>query len=166
MWNSKHLPESADIKILQGRITVREHMVVKNWYGEGLFGTIMSIARDPDSHREILSKFEDYGISYMAVIDYCTLEIRDDVDTLSNLIFVNHARTHKIKEADAENNWKRINYFSASKKGRAIAGQIVEKIKSCDNWGELYAEMHPASEFQKETRRKIKEEMEIQWHKV
>ena len=48
-----------------------------------------------------------------------------------------------------------LSLFSKSVEGRNIANMFIEKIRSCNNWGELYDELHPQNKFNKDVGRRI-----------
>ena len=153
------LPESADIKMGVYQVTIRGHRVA--YYG--LFDTIMEMIHDSDTDEDILYQFENSVISFETAIKYCSKEFKKDTWILAGVIFYLYD-VQKHGESRIEFN-ARLN-FSKSVNGRSIAKQYTEKIKSCENWGDLYRQMHHTSKFQKEMKNKIQGEMMIQCRKV
>ena len=155
------LPEEADFEILEWDITIRNHEVQE----EGLFGTIIAIIKSSLSNKKTLEEFEKHKVSYEAAIEWCARELESDPWILEGVIWW-HYNPKKLKEIKNKDTWSVISALSTSDAGKSIAEQIVEKIRSCDNWGDLYDEMQMTSKFQQETRRKIKMELKQQCLKV
>ena len=144
------LPKEAEFEIDGWPIEIHNHCIA---HEDGLTGNIMSIILKPDSDRNTLKQFEKYGISFEMVIEKCVYELEYNTTILTFYIT-------GINE-DNESYWGKVNQFSASDAGRRIAGQVIEKIRSCDDWGMLYDELHFSSRFQKEIKKKIEKEMVI-----
>ena len=145
------MPEIADVKMTCWYIKIRNHKVV---HANGLIGKIIFNAGLTNSDRRTFYKFEKHGISFECAVEYCAREIEKDVTILTNIIWWVY-EIKRIRYPSAKNNWLEVNKFSESGMGRNIAEQFIEKIRSCENWGELYDEMHPDSEFHKEMKNKI-----------
>ena len=137
------LPETADFKIGMWPITIRNHKVTDE---NAMFGSIIWIVNRTDLGRDVLNKFEKHGISYEAVIECCAKELEENPKVLDFFIKWMYV-IRNSKEPTVG--------FSKSKRGRFIADQLVEKIRSCDNWGELYDEMQMTSKFQKDMKNRI-----------
>ena len=138
------LPEEADIRIARKNVTIQNHKVLERG---GLTGRIRLIIEDENSDIQSLYQFEKHGVSYEAAIEYCAQEFEEDAVILANFIVRNL-------------NERRALSFSESVAGRKIAEQFIEKIRSCDNWGELYEELHRSSRFHQEIVDKISTELE------
>ena len=151
------LPETADIEILGWYLTIRDHMFVGY---VGLLGSIIDMISVPNSDRDVLCQFEKYKVSFEAAIDCCTREIKDDVRVLSNIIFWNYD-VKKTKDRDTFEHLNAVLDFLKSAAGRKIAEQFIDKINNCDNWRQLYDEMHLESKFQKDMKSKIIAELEL-----
>ena len=156
------MPKSAYFDIEGYTITIRDHKVEN--FG-GLLGKIAGIIGDEVfSHRLILEEFEKHGVSYEAVIEWCAYELEHDTNILESII-----RDQYGYHEDAEHDYirhKNIRIFSKSEKGRNMANQFIEKIRSCENWGELYDELHPRSKFQREMGCRAIKEIEYSCHRV
>ena len=148
------LPKDATFRIAGWTIIIRNHEVM---YIHGLIGEMMNIIHVGESDRDTLYQFEKHGISFEMAIEYCAKELEENSDVLKLFISRYYDMCDSIS-LDVG--------FSKSDAGRIIAGQFVEKIRSCDNWEELYNELHLTSMFQKEMKNKIKREMEQQCRKV
>ena len=148
------LPNTADIEILGWSIEIRNHQVVN--YDCRFFDVIMDLVSDVRSDRETLYQFEKHGISFEMVVEECVKELEEDTLALVSLIF-GHYKLSKIVYADKGSTWLEKCAFSAGRTGRKIVDRIVEKIRDCNDWGELYDEMNPESRFHKEIIKKIKE---------
>ena len=150
------LPQTADIEIDGWHTTytlkIRDYKVAD---GDSLFNSIMCIVNnmDPDTmnqNRLILSEFEKHGISFEAAIEYCAKELGENPDILRYLIVWEYFKP----------DLKHIVRFAESDAGRIIAEQFVEKIRSCDDWGQLYDEMQRTSKFQQDIKSRIHKELE------
>ena len=108
----------------------------------------MGLTNNPDTDTRILSEFEKYGISYEAAIEECVKDLE-----YSPIRII-----HIICNGDI---WDVMVSAVKRKVCMAITDQYIDKIRSCGNWQELYDEMHQTSEFQKNMKKKIKEEMKI-----
>ena len=132
------LPETAEFEIGGWRIIIRNH---KYGYVMGLFGTILNMIVDKNLEKNILCEFEKQGISWEMTVEYCAYELEHDVDVLAYAI----RRNVEIQK----NSWDETCDFLKSDVGRKIASQYIEKIRSCDNWRDLYDELNFTSQFQK-----------------
>ena len=154
------LPQTGDFEIKGCPITVRDHRVVSN---DGLIGEIMYYVNCPDFDGQILYEFEKQGFSFEMAIECCIRELEEDAETFADMIS-GHYNIVDIRHVYiGRRNWIA---FSKSVAGRTIADQLVEKIRSCENWGELYDEMQRGSKFGKEISNKITVEFKRQCHRV
>ena len=137
------------MKIGGWSIHIDDHEVVGV---DGLFGNIMYIIIYKYSSWKTMADFENHGISFEAAVEECVRELENKYILA---IISNYLCDFREIVSDAKKNLKdmRIN-FSRSKTAQDIADQFVEKIRSCENWQELYAELHPTSKFNKEMRRR------------
>ena len=146
------LPEEVEFKIGEWHVTVQNHVITEDM---GLFGIIMNIVTSSDLDRKALLEFEKRGISFEAAIECCVEEIENNTDILAKVLWW-HYDTYKISEMPCDHRYLNPTYdFSKRDAGRKIAVQLVEKIRSCENWGELYDELNLKSQFQKEMEYKI-----------
>ena len=162
------LPQYVEFEIGACVVKIHDHRVV---YLGGLFARIRCVINNEFSHRAMLQQFEKYGVSYEAAIECCAVELEQNAEILAYLIgpemLVDTQKTLGIRPAiSMKNGWELILDFSESEAGRAIAGQYIDKIRSCDDWGELYDELHVSSRFQKEMENRIKKEVKQQCRKV
>ena len=145
------LPETAHIIIGERHIKIRNHKVES---AEGLTGRIVSMMKNPHNNRETLYQFEKHGISFEMVIEYCANELEHDVDVFAWVI-----RHYKGALCNVDSpggiNWSKILNFSKSDTGTAIVGLLIDKIRNCNNWEELYDELHPESRFGRDVKNKI-----------
>ena len=148
------LPKDADFRIGVWHIKITDHMIVNQ--GD-LFDCIVDIIMDPRSDRQMLYQFEGHGISWEMAIEECVRELEEDTD-----VFAHSLNRYNNTWVD----WAHSIAFSESVAGRKIAGLLVEKIRSCDNWDNLYDEMQLTSKFQKEIKNRMQEEMKPQCRKV
>ena len=156
------LPKKADIEIVEVRIEIRDHKVPNKG---GLMWFIMYLIQNHYSNKQTLVELEKYGVSYEAAIEYCAEEWEHDVNIRAYIISEYHSKWHSL-ETDTEDAWEYMINFSKSVTGIKIANQFVEKIRSCDNWGELYDELRQNSRFQKDMKNRIINELEQQCRKV
>ena len=148
--NMLQLPKEADFLICGWQIYIQNHRAVK---GYNLFPRIMGIIRSVNSDRQTLTEFEKHGISYEAAIECCAEELEENPGVLVWFISWMYV-IRNSKEPTVG--------FSKSKRGRFIADQLVEKIRNCDGWVELYDELHHSSRFQKEMKKRIIKELKEQ----
>ena len=151
------LPKTAEFKIGACHITIEDRKVVDNC---GLLGRIMRVISQSNSNRETLYQFEKHGISYEAAIECCAQELKDVPHIFADIIWWYYGFM-KIKEICANNGPIEILDFSRVDAARKITDQIIERIRNCNDWGELYDEMYYKSRFQKEIKSKIKKEVLI-----
>ena len=156
------LPENADFSILEWNVIIRDHKVVT---GYGLFSDVCRIIQRGRSGKNALYQFEKEGISYEATIEYCIGELENDVIVLADIIERHYSEVRIKDDKGFGKVWKFIVDFSSNGMGRIIACQLVEKIRSCENWNELCDELHMTSQFQKDMKNKIQKEVK-QCHKV
>ena len=147
------LPETAKFEIGGWGIIIREHKVVNL---KGLFGCIMYITGDQNHDRDTLTRFEEYGISYEAAVEYCIKELECSTIILAEALFWNY-HIHEIEK---------ISKIPNNLAMKIIAEQFIEKIRSCDNWGELYDEMCDTSQFTKDMKKRVLGEIEQQCLRV
>ena len=146
------LPKTADIEI-QGWHTTWTLKIRNNKPDdeEGLFSEIMWIITESDPGNQILNKFEKHGISFEMAIECCAQELEENPKVFEYFIIWEYSM------GDSE---ELVASFSESVAGRTIAGQFVEKIRSCNNWEELYNEFHRTSKFQQDIKSRILKELE------
>ena len=93
------------------------------------------------------------------MIEHCAGEL-EDTQSILECIFWWHLDLWK------KQNGKRMNYsagisldFAANKVDRKFRDQYVDKIRSCDNWEELYDEFHHTSRFYRDMKSGIEKEL-------
>ena len=150
------LPQTAYFKIEGWPVTIREHEIVGD---NSLVLTMTLVIKLEDYYRGVLSKFEKEGISFEAAIEECARELEQDTNTFTEVIYWFYGFC-EFEEKDPENIKGFIHSFSESEAGRTIAGQIVEKIRSCNSWEELYDELQWTSKFHKNILCRIKKGLE------
>ena len=155
--NLIQMPKDAEFEICGWLIEIRNHAVMLM---DGLFGMMMHIIKDEGSDKQTLYQFEKYGVSFEAAIECCAWELENGVDVLARAI----SDKYRLWRALPKNIGHSEHDFSESAAGRAVADQYIEKIRSCDNWGDLYAELHPTSKFSMDINTKI--DVGIVCHKV
>ena len=144
------LPKTAKFRIGGWGITIQNHKVK---YPYSLFDCILDIIMDPRSDRQMLYQFEGHGISWEMIIEECVRELEEDTD-----VFAHSLNRYNNTWVD----WAHSIAFSESVAGRKIAGLLVEKIRSCDNWDDLYDEMQRRTKFHKDMRKRINKELKKQ----
>ena len=164
------LPKDADFRILKHRIIIRDYRIVS---GNGLFSMILYIVDGFSSDRQTLHQLEEHGISWEMAIECCVQELEYDMQTMTGIMCWQYNVIYEYEQAGNSTSepcrkfsddgkvsrWDKIHTFSKSDACRRIVEQHIEKIRSCENWGELYNEMHYQSKFRKDIKRQI--EMEI-----
>ena len=144
------LPKEAEFEIDGWPIHIQNHRVT----GNGLFSQILMIVSSLNSDANTLRLFEEHGISCEMIIEECAKELENDSEVLAHVIRW-HCGNLKIKSVLAIDTTDAIFLFSKSVPGRKIAEQFIEKIRSCDNWEELYDEMLLYSRFRMDVKRRI-----------
>ena len=158
------LPETADLQIDEWPICIRDHKVLDD---DGLFGEIMGIVNSLYVDRNELKQLEEHGISFEAAIECCAGELggNEKIHGWRLLRFINW---HPEDMEECHTSYRIMDKygdaltlnFSNSTAGRRIADEIVEEIRQCENWGELYDKLHMTSRFQKDINNKIRRKME------
>ena len=132
-------------------IRIRDHKIVER---SGLLDRIMAINTMHFNDGQTLYQFEKYGVSFEAAIEYCVGEIETELTILAHIIHWQYLVWIETMP-DEESNLTALFDFSKGVTGRAIADMFTEKIRSCDNWDQLYDELHYESKFHKDMERKI-----------
>ena len=151
------LPKKMEFAIAGWDITIRDHVVVK---ANHLFGVIIDIASDTRVSRGIFTEFEKHGISFEMVIEECARELEHDANVLAEIIRWEYLALKKIMLDGKRMNLIRV--FSNGVAGRKIAAQYIKKIRSCNDWEELYDTLKIPNEFHKRMRRKVIREIRQQ----
>ena len=152
------LPKKMEFAIAGWDITIEDHKIVDN---NGLLNSIMHAVDDPGSDRNILYEFEKHGVSFEMVIEYCVWEIENDEDILADVMWYMNVIMELIHTIIGINMWSECRNFSKSVKGREISEQYTEKIRSCNNWEELYDEMQQTSKFHRDMKKRMNKEIKI-----
>ena len=178
--NLIQLPKTADFKIGGWHIKITDHKIesshnlfdcivvvtptetVHNTRIESshnLFDCIVGIIIDPRFDRQILYQLEEHGISFETVIEECARELEEDPEVFvwskyrdRNSWFL--GRKHTDRDTRLA--------FSKSVAGRKITEQIIEKIRSCADWSELYDEMQLTTKFNENVGKRINKELKEQ----
>ena len=153
------LPETADFKIIRYHVKMKNHV----FPGDGLMGRIIAIIGSEISNRDTLYQFEKHGISFEAAIECCAAELEQRAWILENIIFwiycIQKRPTNKYVT-------RVLPDYVKSVEGRKIAAQLIEKIRSCSDWGELYDELKITSKFNINIKQNITDGMTHQCRKV
>ena len=150
------LPKTVKCEIGRLIVIINDHAVSGD---KGFLNIIMVIISDSTSHRDILADFEKYGISFEMVIEACVRDLEDHTMPLAHLIYWHYSSKNTMKVLKDKKRYRMILAFSESAAGKVVAEQIIEKIRSCDDWQELRDELHLQSEFQKGMRKKLKKKI-------
>ena len=153
------LPKTAKIKMEGWNITIENYRVT---HGSFWYITLLLIGNS-SQNRDTLYKIEKQGFSFEMVIEYYIRELEEDAEVFAGTID-RHYGIRYIE--DGFITWEELVAFSKSVAGRKIAEQLIEKIRSCDNWDDLYDEMQPTGKFHTEMKQKIKEELKQQCRKA
>ena len=150
------LPKTADFKIGGWYIKITDHKIESI---NNLFDCIVGIIIDPRFDRQILYQFEEHGISFETVIEECARELEEDPEVFAwsryrdrNSWFLGCKHTDRAH----------LLAFSESVAGRKIVELVVEKIRSCDNWDDLYDEMQLTTKFNENMGKRINKELKEQ----
>ena len=156
MQSIVRLPEMVDFKIGRWPVIIWDHRITDSG---GLLNVIKNLAGDMQADRETLSQFEDHGISYETAIECCIGELEEDPHILAEFIYWDYKIEKSKKSYYQGKISNELGFFVNSEMGRNIADHIIEKLRDCQNWGELYDEMHPDSKFNEDIIKQIREEM-------
>ena len=148
--NLIQLPKEAEFEIAGWPVIIHNYKVPDD---DSMFGSIIWVVNKIDPGRKILNKFEKHGVSFEAAIECCIKELEVDAGMLV-FFFKWMYKIRNSKELAVG--------FSKSKGGKLIADQYMEKIRSCNNWEELYDELHHTSKFQKDMKNRIIPELKEQ----
>ena len=146
------LPEAVHIRIGIWEIEIVNYKIKK---GKSFLGFMMDIIASYN-WKEFVDEMQKHGISYESVIETCAEEIEHN-----NGVFANIAAFH-YKALKTHDDSK---IFSKSVAGRRIADEIIERMRQCENWQELYSIMIKESETSKDIRNKIVKEWDMQCKK-
>ena len=153
------LPETANIGIGKTYTTIVNHKVTG--YHSGIIGQILSVTKCKKCDRYSLAEFEKHGISFEAAIENSVLDLEDDnPDGLASIVYWKYDIRELGGINQEWNHWACRN-FAESAAGRIMAEQLVEKIRSCNNWEELYDELHMSSQFQQDIKSRLVREIRI-----
>ena len=150
------LPKIADFEIGMCPVIIRSNKVIQIG---GLMGNILYIIQNAESDRNILYQFEEHGISFETAIEECARELEYDIETLGNFIYWNMNYIQVSAGMTTNKDLDIIYKFAESEAGKKIAAQFIEKIRGCNNWEEIYDELHQKSSFQKEMKNRIQTEI-------
>ena len=152
------LPKTANIKIGRTHTTIFNHRVVRSMFSGGLFISIMYITDDSDLSNQELHLFEKRGISFEMAIEECARELEHDVGVLEDIIWYKNIPKF-MRTTGMTVTRSKCEDFSKSAPGRKIAEMYIEKIRSCENWSELYDAICFENQFQKDMRKTMISEM-------
>ena len=155
--NMIELPQEAEFDIEGFHVVIQNHRV--KTYDHSLLGAIIMITRNTSIDVNTLQQFERHGISYEAAVEECAYELENNASALAWVIYWSHDSA-RIKDATTGNTREEVDIYAASDRGRKIAAQYIEKIRSCDDWQQLYEQLHYNSPFQKEMEGKVLAEIE------
>ena len=128
------LPKKTRFEINGILIEIKNHKVTEIM---GLVGKIKWIANTKESDRDTLTEFEKYRISFETAIECCVQELENNPIILGSTIWW----------YDIKTNLKAIIDFSATGNYETYAELYIEKLRDCQNWGELYDELNNKSRF-------------------
>ena len=148
------LPKTAEFVIRGWNVTIENHKIVNDEMG--LFSTIIGVVDTSGSNKQTLYQLEKLGISFESAIECCASELELDVNILSEIIWYHIGMQKPASILENEEGKDLFLYFSKSVTGRIIADQYIEKIRSCNNWEELYEELNLKSKFRKDMTKKIR----------
>ena len=159
--NIVDIPESADVQIAGWRMIIQNHKIQEF---DKLFCKMMQIADDRNCTRKTLTEFEKYNISYETAIEYSADELENNMNTLAEVIHW-YYNDDFIEKMGTNGKWDELLRFSKSNAGRNIADDIIDKIRNCENWEELYDEIHTGSKFNKDMKKTVMEAMR-KWNRA
>ena len=144
------LPESAHFIIEGWVVEIKNHRVTDDG---GLTGWIMGIVMSGYSNRDSLAEFEKHGISYEAAIEECCCELEDRTEVLADFIDIWY-NSQSMWDNEYTFTWEQIHTFSKNSRGVKFAEEFIDRMRSCEDWGEFYDEMHCGNKFHKDMAKK------------
>ena len=139
------LPETVDITG-ESDLHIRNHEVV-DW--GGLLYWILTII-NRKVWKTSVTEMEKHGISYEMVVECCVHELEHDTELLTWMMMI-HYNVGPNLHLHAE--------YSERIAGRKIAGEIVDAIRTCNDWTDLHDTMQQKSGFSKDMAEKIREDL-------
>ena len=146
------LPKEDNFEIGGWYIKIQDHKVK---YREGLIGMLTLMIGSKSVDRQTLAKFEEYKVSFEAVIEECSNELEDNKIKSAEIIWHHYDITTQSTTTKVETSIRGIYDFSKSEAGRTIINEFIEKIRSCENWKELYDILHPKNKFIRDMKQRI-----------
>ena len=143
--NIVRLPESAVINAGRWLLTIKNHAVITKY---GLFTGIAGAIRE-GHWDEVLKQLKSGEFSYESVLEQCVAEIETNQKAFTYAIWWNY---------DADLTYTKAKEFIKTDAGVSLGIKIVDNIRDCSNWDELYKELHPKSKFSRDIQKIIKRE--------
>ena len=139
------LPETAEISCFGTWLKIENHGVVNN---DGLYNWILG-SISCGEWNDVLPQMKQQNISFEAVIETCIEELDD---TINFVPIVNRYHDDDIDKSAIEDatsardiamktfgdKYEAIVEFAWSNAGKELASDIIDKIRDCHNWNELY----------------------------
>ena len=160
------LPKEIDVDIdHMWHVPIKNHLIERPDY---LLYTVTCVIDSPRTDKNTLFQFEAFGVNYESFTVACSDILKNDpVGSLCRVLFFHYGMCNYLTDmpnGQSERRHDLIFRLLKSRLGKIYADILVEKIRSCDNWDDLYEEMHHTSKFHKYMRGRIEEE--IICHKV
>ena len=163
--NLLNLPETAVISVdgVGTLFRIKNHKVAGV---RGLFNTMSAVVHH-GAWDKAVSDMKSQGFTYESVIERCARELEGNSYVLADFMYghYNFKRRGTITLPEKASIHDACLDFSESVRGRMIADQIVEKIRDCNNWGELHQIMEKSGKFGTDMKRRIRKECET-WLRV
>ena len=163
------LPETVDLKINDTSLHIRDHRVAS---GYGLYVWVSDIIQYIDSQRcknseftyddwnTVVTNMEKQGLVYEAVIEWCVQELENKTDILEHIVYFHYNITRIQRKTPIAISLEVLSDFLKNDRGRSIANQLIEKIRSCDDWQDFYDEMRLTSRFNMDLKNRIQREVD------
>ena len=151
------LPKTTEFKIWGRWIVIDDHEVINH---DGLFVTMMHVINDEGSDKQTLYQFEKEGINFESAIERCAYELEYDPQLIA--LFIWDYVHPEIRKFDANVTWSEMGIFSESVACRKIVEQLIDKIRSCNDWQDFYDEMQETTKFHKDVKKRMIKELKEQ----
>ena len=141
------LPKTAEIKCIgTGYLEIKDHKVV-NWRGgimEWLTNVLLFYGHSGQYDNAVTQMIQQ-GFKFEGVKEQCILDLQNE-KKLEEILW------QYVQDKGTQ---QKIQKLVKSETGKNIARDIIEMIKTCDNWDQFFVEMRKESAVQKKIRARI-----------
>ena len=128
------LPKEAHIRLGMWILEIKDHRIQGNDF---IWRWLCLVTRE-HHWKEVAKTLDENGVTFEAVIETCVVDFEKNHDILAWMM-----GTH----LGAGLKWAESMEFSKSATGRAAADRIIEDIRQCDDWEDLFNRTNLNSEW-------------------